>query len=361
LKTLKLKTDVVTRWDSAYAMLSRAIFLRRAIEPFVQDEDDDLDYLALSSDEWDMCELLVTILLPFKKASQSLQATARPGIHNVFWTYENLFNKIDKIKSTFNLPQYRDEDWAHSLHEAVDKMAAKLRKYYDKTAKPYVYPEGVILDPFEKLILFKQETWESHYAEQYRLACRQRYIKEYESTDNPLSKTSNQLPTKKRKYLAPDDDDENNYRTMLHRLTAHQVKQNEFDRFIDSPVEDNDDMDTLDWWKLNYKMFPHLAQMARDVYAVPATGAGVERQFSKSGRVATCSRALLNPDTVCDIMMYKDYLSRTGKPLTPGRHGLEIYADGGDDEEKDEDPEDSAKMIQWEKEWWQKADARLNF
>jgi len=46
--------------------------------------------------------------------------------------------------------------------------------------------------------------------------------------------------------------------------------------------------------------------------------------------------------------------------LTPGRHALEIYTYGGDGEEKDEDPEDSAKMIEWEKEWWQKADARLN-
>jgi len=353
-----MKTDVVTRWDSAYDMLSRAVYLRRAIEPFVQDEDDSLDYLSLSSDEWEMCELLVTILLPFKKASHSLQATAHPGIHNVFWIYENLFNKIDKIKSTFNLPQYRNEGWAYELHLAVDTMASKLRKYYDKTAKPYVYPEGVILDPFEKLILFKQETWESHYAEQYRLACRQRYVNEYESINNPPNNASNQPSIRKRKRDGLDDDDENDYRATLHRLAARQIKQNEFDRFVDSPVEDNDDMDVLEWWRLNYKMFPHLTQMARDVFAVPATGAGVERQFSKSGRIATWARALLHPDTVRDIMMYKDYLSRTGKPLTHGRRGLEIY-DDGDSKDRDEDPEESAKTIEWEKEWWQKADARL--
>ena len=102
--------------------------------------------------------------------------------------------------------------------------------------------------------------------------------------------------------------------------------------------------------------------MARDVFAVPATGAGVECQFSKRGRIATCpatwARALLHPDTVRDIMMYKDYLSRTGKPLTHGRRGSDIY-DDGDSKGRDEDPEESAKMIEWEKEWWQKADARL--
>ena len=29
-------------------------------------------------------------------------------------------------------------------------------------------------------------------------------------------------------------------------------------------------------------------------------------------------------------MMYQDYLSRTGKPLTPGRYRLEIYDDDKD-------------------------------
>ena len=82
-------------------------------------------------------------------------------------------------------------------------------------------------------------------------------------------------------------------------------------------------------------MFTHLTQMARDVFAVPATGAGVGRQFSKSGRIAIWARALLHPDTVRDIMMYKDYLSRTGKLLTHGRRGLEIY-DDGDSKDRDE-------------------------
>ena len=57
--------------------------------------------------------------------------------------------------------------------------------------------------------------------------------------------------------------------------------------------------------------------MTREVFAVPATGAGLERRFTKS---ATWTRALW----VCDIMMYKDYLGRTGKPFT---HWLEIYTE----------------------------------
>jgi hypothetical protein len=55
--------------------------------------------------------------------------------------------------------------------------------------------------------------------------------------------------------------------------------------------------------------------MVRDVYAVPVSSAGVEREFSKGGKIAVPSRARLDTDTIEQSMMYKSYLVRTGKPL----------------------------------------------
>ena len=54
--------------------------------------------------------------------------------------------------------------------------------------------------------------------------------------------------------------------------------------------------------------------MARDTLAVPCTGAGVERQFSKSRRATPWTRARLSPETIGQIMMYKDYLRRKDQP-----------------------------------------------
>ena len=50
--------------------------------------------------------------------------------------------------------------------------------------------------------------------------------------------------------------------------------------------------------------------MIRDTLAIPATGAGVERQFSLSGRVATANRSRPSADTISKIMMNKDHLRR---------------------------------------------------
>ena len=149
--------------------------------------------------EWEMCELLVTILLPFKKTSLILQRTTRPSIDEVFYTYESLFNKIDKLKATFSLPAYQDKEWAIQLHNAVEVMSVKLAKHYDRTAKPYVYPNSVILEPCGKLVLFKQETFEEHYQAEYNMACQDHYIKEYESA--LLQVDTSEPPAKKRRLI----------------------------------------------------------------------------------------------------------------------------------------------------------------
>ena len=215
-------------------MLARAVYLRKALDHFVSDADDKLIKYKLSAREWEMMELLVTILLSFKTASTTLQSITRPSIDRVFWIYEILFNKIDKLKSTFCLPIYSHHAWIQELHNAVDNMASKLRKYYDQTDKPYVYPDGVILESCGKLILFKQQTWESHLAEQYRKDTRDRYIKNYESFNNSSSSSSNPQ-SRKRKFDQLEDDDD--YRAALEQLAANQVSQNEFDRYMDQPPD----------------------------------------------------------------------------------------------------------------------------
>ena len=55
--------------------------------------------------------------------------------------------------------------------------------------------------------------------------------------------------------------------------------------------------------------------MARDTFSVPATGAGVERMFSKSGRIAFWSRARLQAEIICETMLYVNFLVRSGNSL----------------------------------------------
>jgi hypothetical protein len=79
--------------------------------------------------------------------------------------------------------------------------------------------------------------------------------------------------------------------------------------------------------------------MARDRFAVPATGAGVERTFSKSGRIAawTCAQKAER----------KRERKKNPKPTEEGQS------------ESEDDEEEERELIKWELEWWRKEGAGI--
>ena len=65
--------------------------------------------------------------------------------------------------------------------------------------------------------------------------------------------------------------------------------------------------------------------MFRDVYAVSASATGVEREFIKSGRVASWTRSRLDPETISETMLYKSYLARQGKGIEEMEDDIGTY------------------------------------
>ena len=295
--------DVPTRWMSAYDMMERAVYLRKAISTFV--DSQNLQQFNLSTQEWDQVEYLLDLLLPIKRCNDRIEGTTRVGIDKVFWIYETLFNELDRLDDILEASKSADVRWIEALQPALGAMREKLAKYYRGTGKSFVYADAVIFNPRSKLELFKQSSWEDGDLEKYRDQCRKRYIEDYEELEHIVTPMS----ANKRSHDAMEDDD---FDQMLSSLTA-KIKDNEYDQYVDTPPLR--DGDTLDVWRTYTKTsFPRLGRQVRVTLAVPATGAGVERRFSESGKVATKLRARMQPETVCDIMMRKDYLKRQNKP-----------------------------------------------
>ena len=84
--------------------------------------------------------------------------------------------------------------------------------------------------------------------------------------------------------------------------------------------------------------------MVRDTLAVPVTGAGVEREFSCSGRVI---------ETVYKIVIYKNYLKRKQDELKMWR-GAEnfIIAMEATRASKACDADEELVLSEWRKGWW---------
>ena len=78
------------------------------------------------------------------------------------------------------------------------------------------------------------------------------------------------------------DSDEEYEHLRSHAPEDKSTTFNEFDHYIGLPIRKQA---TLAYWRTNVTIFPKLSLMAQDCFAVSATGAEVEGQFSRSGQV----------------------------------------------------------------------------
>lgn len=101
-----------------------------------------------------------------------------------------------------------------------------------------------------------------------------------------------------------DDYSKNKRDKFNSRFTQHLVEENdlecrsEVDRYlIDGCEATTNDFDILGWWKMNAPKYPILAEIARDVLAVPISTVASESAFSTGGRVLNPFRSSLSPIT----------------------------------------------------------------
>ncbi|CAG8491509.1 3797_t:CDS:2 [Ambispora gerdemannii] len=69
----------------------------------------------------------------------------------------------------------------------------------------------------------------------------------------------------------------------------------------------NKEINVLAWWKAHQTQFPHLAHMARDYLAIPASSVASERAFSAGGNTITNKRSSLVPKTVRAAQCFRSW------------------------------------------------------
>jgi len=152
-----------------------------------------------------------------------------------------------------------------------------------------------------------------------------------------------------------DDSEDDDCYAKAQRVAAGRQRiqsENQFDRYYNSRIIIHQNETALSWWKRNEPGYHDLALMFRDIMAVPPTGAGVEREFSKSGRVATWTRSRLNARTISEIMLLKNFLTRKGDASSEWDDAaVEVGI-------ADEIVESTDVPKKWRKHWWNDSKTR---
>lgn len=363
----KLVEDNDTRWNSMDDCIERALYLHSAIDEFVEKEIDNWHVARrrkqraqrpliaddrLTIDDWVVLKAYHEILQPIKKSTNILQGQigGRFGaIWQVLPQFEVLLTHLEEQRQRHlpiqgrqaapqpSQPSQRHDrppnddtsqhqitrgkdgtttsDWQDIECETLGYIDAeqhfstninagwqKLNEYYKRLDDNVVYVAAVVLHPRMKWRYFKtkwtgREDWLSTWKVELDKYWRHNYEHKVASSPATSAGTDSDNGEKSVKHVADEwSDGEDSGLDQLEQYLSEQPDRSYSS--ADSPIK---------YWLARRKMWPQLAAMALDIYAVPAMADEPERLFSQAGDAISPRRRRLSDDTVASLMCLKSW------------------------------------------------------
>lgn len=137
-----------------------------------------VQHLALTPDEWQQVDYLLSITQPFFHFTTTLSKTKDVSVHIVFGIYNMLFNHLEKSIAQLARKKAR---WKVTMLSALQHAKQKLSDYYAQTDEidSDLYAIATIMAPQNKLHFFSTKQWEGPYRARYRRSL-ERYLRPYQ-------------------------------------------------------------------------------------------------------------------------------------------------------------------------------------
>lgn len=119
-------------------------------------------------------------------------------------------------------------------------------------------------------------------------------------------------PARKRRRLdstGSDDLEKFLSHTMgVTQVRQHQIEEDELEEWLQNCDEGDQFIENpLHYWIQNRFRWPHVAQMALDIFSIPAMSSSAERIFSLAGLLTPSNRARLSSDTIGASLCLKSW------------------------------------------------------
>lgn len=301
LKYISVNIDVSTRWNSTCDMLVVAIKLKRALINLCQTNEEFI-HLLLTEDQWILVNLVCKFFKYFKSLSTTLCGETYSTLPLVIVGFNILLDKLEHFLLDLNTKV--EENVVNSvLIEAFQAGRDKMLKHYVKTN--WIYCAALVLDPRHKIQTFNLTSWGKEIKEGSLKKTESIFYKSYSNTSLHVTE-----PEQNKDSSSSDE-----FLSILYKKTDTDRNDNnidllkdEFERFVGGDRASRE-TDILKWWKDHETVFPHLAIMARDILAIPATSVPAERLFSKAGLIIRKHRNRLNAESARTLLCLNSWYS----------------------------------------------------
>lgn len=281
LKTT-LKSEVATRWNSAYDMIQSILDNWHEINDALENRAEIRKIGCINQH---LLRSLAKILKEFKVATNDLEKSTKPTIHKVFPNYIILrelcalqFDDSDAIV-----------DLKNNLLEQMDKLWKPRIKSLHKAAV-FLFPPWNTLQPFKEKD--KEEVRE--------------YIDSIYASFNQSS-SFNMTPT--------TTASSNSRFARFEQPTPNIYTQSfndEVNRYIAENVIFDEHFDVLEWWNHHSKIYQNLFKIFKKVMCIPASSASSERAFSMANLTFSQKRTNMGTEKLDSILVLNSNFKADG-------------------------------------------------
>lgn len=299
LPVLKLKNDVLTRWNSTLDMIVRVLKTKNAIistmaivkSTAANSADGNSDIL--TAEEWLVAEQATEVLQIFEAVTTAVSTQKKVSSSTVILFYKRMYRHMQQFDSRTDL---RPE-----TTKFVDRLKKDLTQRFGNIEDNELITQSTILDPrFKKFGFYNQAKFDQ--------ARTKLYNKIAAATRNPpavpeLPKDNTNSISSERDQVSSliwDDFDKEVQATQVPTNTTASAIV-EVDKYLEEPLVPRTE-DPLRWWWERRVVYPRLYELVKRRLCILATSVPCERIFSKAGQTASERRRRLTTSKLSQLI-----------------------------------------------------------
>ena len=277
---LKLKMDVVTRWDSIYHMFQRMCELQEPLNATLGVLNNPVE--PLNDADWKNLKSFCTILKPFHETTEEMSAEKNTSVSKVLLIVRGLQRLLQKIRLTATQDELT----------LVENLIKNISVRFPNIEGNLFFAQPTYLDP-----RFKKKGFTNDSALKICKDSLLQSMARYRSIDETIAEEPTPLPIQNADSIWAEFD----------KSVASNVKTSTSSSLIELRQYNEDEMiprtsDPLLWWKSREILYPTLSKIAKKRLCAPATSVPSERVFSKAGQLISERRSRLKSGAIEKIL-----------------------------------------------------------
>lgn len=312
---LKLKNDVVTRWNSTYDMIARFLKMKNAIISTLailntssnrNQREEFASITQLENEEWILAEQAIEVFEIFNLVTIAISTETSISASTIIFYYKQIVKHLNKFDINKTLPQ---------IENLIKKLQLELKNRFQDIESNNLIAQATILDPrFKKFGFIDENKFRQAQEILYTKVASTKLLQATLENTNDTNITENNSKQDIHSTSGKDDALQSLWQDFDMEVQQHLKPNNprasailEVDKYLDEPIlprKDNSGIsqDPFIWWHHRKHIYPRLYQIMKTRLCIMATSVPSERVFSKAGQIINEKRERLKTNKASQVI-----------------------------------------------------------